>query len=166
MKTIKTIAIVGATGNKGSAIAKHIAATKKYRLLLMSPDEKKLAELKSSIENSATIDQVLTMNCAKEACWEADLIILATPQEAEKAVAERIREVATGKIVISIFNQWKTDFEDLVIMPDSSAICDLQRMLPHSKVLAAFATTLTSETLDLDQFLSYQPSMTRGHNET
>ncbi len=166
MKTIKTIAIVGATGDRGSAITKQIASTEKYRLLLMSLDEKNLASLKSSVEKSGTTCQVLTTSCAKEASWEADIIILATPHEAERAVAERILEVATGKIVISIFSQWKIGFEDLVAFPVASASGELQRLLPYSKVLTVFASALTSKILDLDQFPSYQPSMTRGHNES
>jgi 8-hydroxy-5-deazaflavin:NADPH oxidoreductase len=100
MTTIKTIAIVGATGNMGSAIAKSLSKNSSFRLLLMSNNHDKLEDLKLSLEKSGT--DVISLNCAKEASWEADIIIVATPYEAEKEVAERIREVASGKIVISI----------------------------------------------------------------
>jgi NADPH-dependent F420 reductase len=141
MANIKTIAIVGATGNMGSAIAKSLS-NGKYRLVLMSKDQEKLGELKRTLEKSGT--EVLTISCAKEASWEADIIIVATPYAAEKEVAEKIREVATGKIVISISNPLDGAYKDLVTSPDTSAAEELQKLLPYSKVVKTFNTTFAA----------------------
>jgi NADPH-dependent F420 reductase len=141
MAHTKTIAIVGATGNMGSAIAKSLSK-RNYRLLLMSKDQDKLNTLKSEIEKTGT--EVLTIGCAREASWEADIIIVATPYEAEKEIAERIREVATGKIVISISNPLSSSYKELVTSSDTSAAEELQKLLPNSKVVKTFNTTFAA----------------------
>ncbi|HET9054539.1 MAG TPA: NAD(P)-binding domain-containing protein, partial [Cyclobacteriaceae bacterium] len=77
MAAVKTIAIIGATGNMGSAIAKSLVKKGDYRLLLMSDEHDKLAGLKSVIEQSSAKTEVFSMSCARDASWEADIIILA-----------------------------------------------------------------------------------------
>lgn len=143
MATIKTIAIVGATGNMGSAIARALSTSSNYRLLLMSNDQDKLLDLRLALEKSGS--EVYALSCAKEASWEADIIIVATPYEAEKEVAEKIREVGTGKIVISISNPLNSAYSDLVTTPDTSAAEELQKLLPNSKVVKAFNTTFAAD---------------------
>jgi 8-hydroxy-5-deazaflavin:NADPH oxidoreductase len=142
MTNMKTIAIIGATGNMGSAIAKGISKNGNYKLLLMANDQPKLTTLKLQLEKSGT--EAHTINCAREASWEADIIIVATPYEAEKQVAEKIREVATGKIVISISNPLNSSYDGLVTSPDTSAAEELQKLLPDSKVVKTFNTTFAA----------------------
>ena len=144
MKTKETIAIIGATGNMGSAITRNLAKHN-YRLILMSRDPKELSELKhrlSTINTKASID---TNDCVKDVSWEADIIILACPVEAEKEIATKIREVAVGKIVISISNPLNANYSDLVLSPHTSAAEELQKLLPDSKVVKAFNTTLAAD---------------------
>jgi predicted dinucleotide-binding enzyme len=136
MAAIKTIAIIGATGSMGSAIARSLAG--KYRLLLMSSDEAKLVDLQSALNKSRSQADVFTLSCAREASWEADIIIVATPYAAEREVAEKIREVATGKIVISISNPLNGSSSELVTSGDTSAAEELQKLLPNSKVVKSF----------------------------
>jgi NADPH-dependent F420 reductase len=144
MASIKTIAIVGATGNMGSAIAKSLAPAGIYRLLLMSNDQQKLVELKSTLQKSGSKTEIFTVGCAREASWEADIIIVATPYASEREVADKIREVATGKIVISISNPLNAQFSDLVTSPSTSAAEELQKLLPDSKVVKTFNTTFAA----------------------
>ncbi len=138
MATVKTIAIVGATGNMGSAIAKSLSKNGTYRLLLMSTDADKLIDLKMQLQKSSLETEVLTLDCAREASWEADIIIVATPHEAEKEVAEKIREVATGKIVISVSAAVNRPNGGLATSAHTSAAEELQKLLPHSKVVKTF----------------------------
>jgi predicted dinucleotide-binding enzyme len=133
----KTIAIIGATGTRGSAVAKNLAKGN-YRLLLMSEEVEKLSAL--SNELSQSIAEIETISCAKDACWEADIIIVAAPYEVEKEVAEKIKEVAVGKVVISISNPIDRSYENLFPSPNNSAAEELQRLLPHSKVVKTFNT--------------------------
>lgn len=133
----KTIAIVGATEKRGSSIARNLSKGN-YRLLLMSEDVGKLEALKNELVGSPA--EVEAVSCAKDACWEADIIIVATPYEQEKDVAEKIKEVATGKIVISVSNPLDRSYEKLFPSANNSAAEELQRLLPYSKVVKTFST--------------------------
>ncbi len=144
MATLKTIAIVGAAGNMGSAIARSLAKGN-YRLILMANDQTKLESLKAELEQPGLKSEIITIGCAKEASWEADIIILATPYGAEKEVAEKIREVANGKIVISISNPLNGNYDGLVTASDTSAAEELQKLLPNSSVVKAFNTTFAAD---------------------
>ncbi|HTH57661.1 MAG TPA: NAD(P)-binding domain-containing protein [Cyclobacteriaceae bacterium] len=133
----KTIAIVGATEKRGSSIARNLSKGN-YRLLLMSDDVEKLDALKRELVDAPA--EMEAIACAKEACWEADIIIVTTPYEQEKEVAERIKEVATGKIIISVSNPLDHAYEKLFPSPNNSAAEELQRLLPYSKVVKTFST--------------------------
>jgi hypothetical protein len=136
----KTIAIIGATGNVGSAIAKCLSVDN-YRLLLSDIDSDGLSALNSSLKQVAPEAEIETVNCSREASWEADIIILAMPYEAGKEVAEHIREVAVGKVVISVSQPLHGNANPLANTSNSSAAEEFQRLLPHSKVVKTFNTT-------------------------
>src|SRR5688500_5116476 len=85
------------------------------------------------------------MACPKDASWEADIIIAAVPFEAEIEVAEKIKEVANQKIVISIANPLNASYDGLVTAPDTSAAEELQKLLPNAKVVKAFNTTFAAD---------------------
>ena len=144
MRSLKTIAIIGATGRMGRAISKKLVAGK-YRLLLMANDRGKLTALKEELVHAGEKVEVELSSCAMEASWEADIILMATPYKAEKEVAEKIRQVATGKIVISISSPLDGDFNDLITPTDTSAGEELQKMLPYSKVVKTFNATLSAD---------------------
>lgn len=142
--TKQTIAIIGAGGNMGSAIAKSIAGGN-YRLLLFDRNPEQLGSLHEEILQDHPGADVELMNCPHESSWEADIIILAVPHGAEKELADKIRDVATQKIVISIANPIDEDFSELITDPDTSAAEELQQWLPHSNVVKAFNTTFAAD---------------------
>ncbi|MDQ3278425.1 MAG: NAD(P)-binding domain-containing protein [Bacteroidota bacterium] len=144
MQTKQTIAIIGATGNMGSAIAKSLAKGN-YRLLLKSSKEETLHKLVDEIKAATPAADVEGITCPREASWEADIIIPAVPYEAQNEVAERIREVANQKIVISIANPLNESYTGLVTSGDTSAAEELQKILPHAKVIKAFNTTFAAD---------------------
>jgi predicted dinucleotide-binding enzyme len=147
MTTVKTIAIIGSTGKMGAAIAGSLAKSN-YRLLLMSHEAEKLQALKSKLDQAGALAEINTISCSKEASWEADIIIVATPYEEEKNVAEKIREVAVGKIVISIANPINKKYDEL-IHSNTSAAEELQKLLPHSKVVKTLNTKLASDFISI-----------------
>lgn len=160
MTTKQTIAIIGATGNMGSAIAKSLAKNN-YRLLLFSHNKQKSAALKKEIEAINPATNVEFIGCSFEASWEADIIIPAVPYRIEKEVAKNIKQVATQKIVISISNPLNEKYDGLVTSPDNSAGEELQKLLPDSKVVKAFnnifAANFSNPVIDgkqLDIFLA------------
>ena len=131
MAVKKTIAIVGATGRAGTAIATRLSA--ECRLLLIAQNTDKLTELAAEITHTTSNAEVEIMSCAKEGCWEADIIILAIPYYiSEKEVAGKIKEVATQKIIIRIISVNNiTSFYPEYLE-------ELQRLLPYSKIVTVF----------------------------
>jgi NADPH-dependent F420 reductase len=144
MATKKTIAIIGASGNMGSAIAKSLAKAP-YRMLLFGKDEKKLNSVFEEVKVTNKSVNAEMIGCAADASWEADIIIAAVPFAAEKEVAEKIKQVATGKIVISISNPLNDTYTGLVTNAGTSAAEELQKLLPHSKIIKAFNTTFAGD---------------------
>lgn len=144
MNTKQAIAIIGATGNMGAAIARSLAKGN-YRLLLKANDKHALDTLSDDIKKDHPSADLEAITCSAEASWEADIIILAVPFQAEKEIAEKIREVANQKIVISIANPLNETFDGLVTSPSTSAAEELQKLLPNAKVVKAFNTTFAAD---------------------
>ena len=146
MNTKQTITVIGATGNMGSAISKSLSKGN-YRLLLCSDDKGKVREIINDIKRSNPSADAEVIDCSAQASWEADIIIAAVPFQAEKEVAEKIKEVANQKIVISIANPLNDTYDGLLTSPDTSAAEELQKLLPNSKVIKAFNTSFAANFL-------------------
>ncbi|MCE3283125.1 MAG: oxidoreductase [Chitinophagaceae bacterium] len=144
MQTKKTIAVIGAGGNMGSAISRSVSKGA-YRLLLKGDSQEQLDALVKEIQTTTPGADVEAAACATDASWEADIIILAVPYQAEKEIAEKIRQVANQKIVISIANPLNETYDGLVTEPGTSAAEELQRLLPNAKVIKAFNTTFAAD---------------------
>jgi NADPH-dependent F420 reductase len=139
-----TIAIIGATGSMGSAIARNLAKSN-YRLLLFARDQEKVQQLIDEIKGTNLNADIDSMGCPFDASWEADIIIPAVEYKVEKEVAESIKDVATQKIVISISNPLNERYDGLVTPPDRSAAEELQACLPDSKIVKAFNTVFAGD---------------------
>ncbi|SIQ98931.1 NADPH-dependent F420 reductase [Pontibacter lucknowensis] len=144
MKTIQTIAIIGASGNMGAAISKSLAKGN-YRLLLCANDLDKVQAVAEEIQSNQPAASVEAVDCSVDASWEADIIIAAVPHDAEREVAQKIKEVANQKIVISIANPLNDSYDGLVTAPYTSAAEELQKLLPNAKVIKAFNTTFAAD---------------------
>jgi predicted dinucleotide-binding enzyme len=138
----QTIAIIGASERLGSAVATALSKGN-YRLLLMGKDEEALDALKSRLISSRAKAEIESSGCAKEASWEADVIIIASPYELEKEVVEKIKEVAVGKVVISISRPARN--YGTFHKSETSAAEELQKMLPYSKVVKTFNSVFTND---------------------
>lgn len=130
MPVRKTIAIIDATGKRGAEIATKLSPGD-YRLLLFSNDKTRLTQLLRQLKKNSVNTDAGIMDCAKDGCWEADMIILDIAPGTEKDVAEKIREVSTQKIVLNISNEKGNLF------PFKTAQ-QLQSLLPFSKMVAVF----------------------------
>jgi 8-hydroxy-5-deazaflavin:NADPH oxidoreductase len=139
----QTIAIIGASGRLGSAVAFALSRGN-YRLLLMGQDVEALDELKTRLLNSLPKAEVESIGCAREAAWESDIIIIASPYESEKEIVEKIKEVAVGKVVISISRPAR-NYGTLFKSSETSAAEELQKMLPHSKVVKTFNSVFAKD---------------------
>lgn len=123
----------------GAVISRALSKSR-YRLLLEASEQAKLEELANGIKAEYPAADLEWVVCPAEASWEADIIILAVPYKAEKEIAARIREVVNQKIVISISNPLNQTYSELITAPDSGAAEELQKLLPHSRVIKAFNT--------------------------
>jgi len=140
----QTIAIIGAAGNMGSGIARNLAKAG-HRILLAGPKRDQLEALLATIAATTPDADVEILDCSHEASWEADVVIPAVPYAAQAEVAARIKDVVTGKIVISITNPLNATYDGLVTGPTTSGAEELAVLLPHSKVVKAFNTVVAAD---------------------
>ncbi len=147
MNTKQVVAVIGASGNMGSAFARSLSKGN-YRILLRSSKTDAIQSLLNEIKNDRFSADVEVVDDDIEACWEADVIILAVPYAVEKRVAERIRSVVNQKVIISISNPLNDHSDGLLTQPGISAGEELQKQLPNAKVVKAFNTVFAS---DFDQ---------------
>lgn len=138
MRTKQTIIIIGAGEKKGADIAKALSKGN-YRLLLNDKESTRLKNVLEDIKGVNASADVEVIDCSFNGCWEADIIILTVPAIEEEAVANKIKNVANQKVVISIANQSGEDQTGLTEAEVTSANI-LQRILAHSKVLKAIYT--------------------------
>ncbi|HEY9364826.1 MAG TPA: NADP oxidoreductase [Chitinophagaceae bacterium] len=139
MPVKKTIAIIDAMEKRGAEIANKLSPGD-YRLLLFSNYKTRLTQLLRQLKKNSLNTDADIMDCAKDGCWEADIIILDIIPDTEKDVADKIKEVATQKIVLSISNNEKGN-----LFPFKTAQ-QLQSLLPFSKVVAAYNNPQSGET--------------------
>lgn len=146
-----TVAIIGAEGNLGSEIAYRLARAG-YRTLVTGHDQDDLLSLIGKLP--LLVDKIRLMVpqadlqislSVKEASWEADVIIPTVPYKAQAAVASEIRDVVTGKIIVSVVNPLNDTFDSLLTSPATSAAEEFAKLLPHSKVVKAFNTILATD---------------------
>jgi 8-hydroxy-5-deazaflavin:NADPH oxidoreductase len=140
----QSIAIIGAAGHMGSVIARNLAKAG-HRLLLAGPKRDQLDELLASIRADTSDADVEILDCSHEASWEADVIIPAIPHAVQGDVAAKIKDVVTGKIVVSITNPLNATYDGLVTGPMTSGAEELAVLLPHSKVVKAFNTVFAAD---------------------
>jgi 8-hydroxy-5-deazaflavin:NADPH oxidoreductase len=139
-----SIAVIGAAGRMGSGISRNLARAG-HRILAADPDRNKLQDLLTSICNQTTAADVEMLDCSREASWEADIIIPAIPYALQAEIAAKIKDVVTGKIVISIVNPLNESHDGLVTGPTTSSAEELAQLLPHAKVVKAFNTVFAAD---------------------
>ena len=144
MKTKQVVAVIGANGELGSAIAKTISKGN-YRILLQSSATDKVRSLIDEFKSNDPFADVEAVDNLLDACWEADIIIIAVPYVEEKEVAEIIRKVTNQKIVISVSSPLNNIYTGLAATSDASAAEELQKLLPNAKVIKAFNTILVND---------------------
>jgi predicted dinucleotide-binding enzyme len=117
MHTPQTIAIVGA-GVKAGLIARGLALTGN-RVILCDEELQRAEKLALALQQETPSFNVEAMDCAYEATWESDILILTLPCTDQSAAAERVRLVANQKIVVTT--------ED--------TRCTLEQLLPYSRII-------------------------------
>jgi NADPH-dependent F420 reductase len=144
--TKKTIAILGAKGRMGSGIAQSLIRAG-YRVVLANDGDKeptpivdKLSSRVGRLRLRTPRADVRIVPSSREASWEADIIVFALPYELQAEIADKIRDVVTGKVVISTTNPLNKECDGLLTASTTSAAEELAQQLPHSKIVKAFNT--------------------------
>lgn len=129
MSNRRTFAVLGVSEIKSIFLVKQIAKTNS--VLLFDHDAVVLNTVYSQILSEHPNANAEMMICPTNASWEADVIILSNPAATDVNLIEKIRNVATGKIVIFLENKKNTiNFE--------STLEKLQYLFPFSKVVQSF----------------------------
>jgi predicted dinucleotide-binding enzyme len=136
----QTIAIAGAERRSGSVLAQKLAALNQYHLLILSEDEDQLKDLPPALQQApgSGVEQV---NCLKDGCWEADIIILDIPFASSNEVAEKIKEVSTQKIVLVLSGMEGENITNV------SADNEWQNLLPNARLVIALNHLNSSGTI-------------------
>jgi len=129
----KTIAIIGATGSIGSAIATGLAKAR-HRLLLFAHEPKGLASLAKAIREEVRGADIECMGCAADASWEADIIISTVSLVEEPQLASKIEPFTNRKILISISSSYEHGY-NIVASRALTATRQLQKLFPGAKVV-------------------------------
>ena len=150
MAVKKAIAVIASENQTAFKIINKLAAGN-YRILLISKDKNPFTKLTANLKKKYPNAELIIQDCAKDGCWEADIIVLAIAAFEVKEVAAMIRDVAIQKIVV---------VADVNEINKENIIADLKILLPHSKV-AGFSNSSNCSTTffenddrkDLEQLL-------------
>lgn len=117
------MAILADTGEFPSALI-DVLAKQDLQLILVSSDETKKLKLKEDFEHLNATAEIDFISCEKEGCWEADLIVLSQNDRPSAPLLQKIKEVATQKIVLVVSEN-----------NQDAARQDLAKLLPNSKIV-------------------------------
>jgi predicted dinucleotide-binding enzyme len=121
MAAKKTIAIIASTNGKAAAIVNKLSLDN-FRLLIVSKQANQFSKLSKDMQSNRPNVELEMIDCMKDGCWEADIIIVDIPYHEETEVATLIKEVSTQKIVVSFSENENSE---------------LQNLLKYSKVVTA-----------------------------
>src|SRR5690606_31764626 len=96
-------------------------AKQNLRLLYVSENEEKNVAVQQQLENLKVLAEVEFLSCEREGCWEADIIAFSKPESISPALVEKIKEVATQKIVVVVTGQKQSANFD-ALFPNSKVV--------------------------------------------
>ena len=101
-----------------------------YRVLLVSNDTMKMDSMLEDLNLQDLPGEIELTHCAKDGCWEADIIALVDPEEFDAEMVNRIKDVATQKILLCIETE-----ESLKSCFSKTQLEELQASFPYSKLV-------------------------------
>ena len=155
MQSRPTIAVIGGTGELGSALAKRWAAAG-YPVVLGSRSKQKAQAAAEKMNADAGVASV-TGEDNRAAAAAADIVVVAVPYASHVSILDEIRPAVAGKIVVDAVVPLVPPKVSVVkLPPDGSAALIAQRLLAGTaRVQAAFhnvsaAKLHSSGTVDCD----------------
>lgn len=126
MAIAETIAVVGLTTGKLTGFGEKLANIDLH-ILIIPGNHDEMLRIRDDIRDSKTKAEIEVLDCAKEGCWEADIIAFINPHDFDDKLISRIREVAVQKVIMAVFEGVSTDIA-------TERYEALESTLPHSKV--------------------------------
>lgn len=126
MSNKKTFAVINVSEPKSLFLAKQIA--KANPVLLFDHNPSTLLEVYTQVLLENPEAKVEMMICPTNASWEADIIILSNYAATDITLAEKIKKVATGKIILVLGNEKNN-------MRSKNTDNKLEQLFPFSKVI-------------------------------
>lgn len=99
----ETIAFAGIPNIASCATYIIKLAQEHYPLLLVSSPDNNLEELVDQVLRHVPEATVDVMACAKDSCWEADIIVVVGNTSLNEAFLDKIKAVSTQKIVVGLW---------------------------------------------------------------
>lgn len=137
MLNIRTVAVIGASEIRNFPVLKELA--EHYQLLLFDKNQKELSAIHERLVAQNRYGNIEKMDCAVNASWEADIIILSSFCSNDVAVVEKIKEVATAKIIIIMENE-----QEVPATINNQLSYDL--VFPNSKIVEVITISKAEDT--------------------
>ena len=129
----KTIAIIEANGDRGSAIARKLAHTGN-RLLFFAHEPGQLTSLVKTIRAQAPNANIASVYCPADASWEADIIVSTIALDENEEIKTKIASFSNRKILIDASGNNNT----VTVAGAIEKTKELQRLLPAVKIVKLF----------------------------
>ncbi len=136
---IKTIAVLGGTGNEGPGLALRWAKSGRYKVIIGSRQAQKGARVANELNEK--LGQALIRGLAnKEAAKQADLCVLTIPYKAHAPTLTGLRDLLQGKILVDVTVPLKPpQVSHVNLPPGGSAGQEAQAILGEGvRVVSAF----------------------------
>ena len=138
-----TIAVLGGTGDLGSALARRWAAAG-YPIVLGSRSKEK-AEA-AAREMNANHGSAVSGEDNRTAAAKADIVVIAVPYASHDAILNEIKPTVMGKIVVDAVVPLVPPKVSVVkLPPEGSAALSAQRLLAGARVQSAFHNVSASK---------------------
>lgn len=128
MAVEQTIAVVGPEAGAFPVVVHNLTRLKGLRLLFIPGNSEELTTLIREFGETGDGAGIEVLDCAKNGCWEADVILFIEPYNYESSLMERIRQVSVQKTVAAVF-----DVDHASTVSAKTEI--LEKTLPHSFVV-------------------------------
>lgn len=136
---LKTIAVLGGTGNEGPGLARQWARSGRYKVIIGSRQAEKAERVAAELNEK--LDQNLLQGMLNEdAARVADICVLTVPYSAQGPTLTQLREVLQGKILIDVTVPLKPPkVSHVYVPPGGSAGQEAQAILGEGvRVVSAF----------------------------
>ncbi len=136
---IKTIAVLGGTGNEGPGLALRWAKSGRYKVIIGSRQAQKGARVANELNKKLGQDIIRGLT-NKEAAKQADLCVLTIPYKAHAPTLTGLRDLLQGKILVDVTVPLKPPKVSHVnLPPGGSAGQEAQAILGEGvRVVSAF----------------------------